>query len=116
MIKNNKIYQTSNYDKFTNFLGNRSVTSVKSRHHIEKLMESMKKSYLPQPIIVDENFSVLDGQHRLEAAKKLKLPIYFMTMTNLGNIVIDKEGKEYDMFQLQRQWISKAKLGRRTKH
>jgi len=42
--------------------------------------------------------------------------IYFMTMTNLGNIVIDKEGKEYDMFQLQRQWISKAKLGRRTKH
>ena len=33
--KNNKIYQTSNYDKFTNFLGNRSVTSVKSRHHIE---------------------------------------------------------------------------------
>ena len=42
--------------------------------------------------------------------------LYFMTMTNLGNIVIDKEGKEYDMFQLQRQWVSKAKLGRRTKH
>ena len=42
--------------------------------------------------------------------------IYFLTMTNLGNVVIDKEGKEYDMFQLQRQWISKAKLGRRTKH
>ena len=42
--------------------------------------------------------------------------IFFMTMTNLGNIVIDKEGKEYDMFQLQRQWVFKAKLGRRTKH
>ena len=42
--------------------------------------------------------------------------LYFMTMTNLGNIVIDKEGKEYDMFQLQRQWISKAKLGRRRSH
>ena len=42
--------------------------------------------------------------------------LYFMTMTNLGSIVIDKEDKEYDMFQLQRQWISKAKLGRRTKH
>jgi len=42
--------------------------------------------------------------------------IYFLTMTNLGNVVIDKEGKEYDMFQLQRQWVSKAKLGRRTKH
>ena len=42
--------------------------------------------------------------------------LYFMTMINLGSIVIDKEDKEYDMFQLQRQWISKAKLGRRTKH
>ena len=42
--------------------------------------------------------------------------IYFMTMTNLGSIVIDEEGKEHDMFQLQREWISKAKLGRRTKH
>ena len=42
--------------------------------------------------------------------------IYFMTMTNLGNIVIDKEGKEYDIFQLQREWISKAQLGRRTKY
>ena len=42
--------------------------------------------------------------------------LYFMTMSNLGSIVIDKEGKEYDMFQLQREWISKAKLGRRTKH
>ena len=63
MIRNNKIYQTNNYDKFNNFLGNRSVASVKGRHHIEKLMESMRKSYLPQPIIVDENMAVLDGQH-----------------------------------------------------
>jgi hypothetical protein len=42
--------------------------------------------------------------------------LYFMTMTNLGSIVVDKNGEEHDMFQLQRKWISKAKLGRRTKH
>ena len=42
--------------------------------------------------------------------------LYFLTMTNLGSIVIDEEGKEHDMFQLQRQWVTKAKLGRRTKH
>ena len=42
--------------------------------------------------------------------------LYFMTMTNLGSIVVDKDGEEHDMFQLQRKWISKAKLGRRTKH
>ena len=42
--------------------------------------------------------------------------LYFMTMTNLGSIVVNKDGEEHDMFQLQRKWISKAKLGRRTKH
>ena len=42
--------------------------------------------------------------------------LYFMTMTNLGSIVVDENGEEHDMFQLQRKWISKAKLGRRTKH
>ena len=42
--------------------------------------------------------------------------IYAMTLLNIGTIIIDKEGVEHDMFQLQREWISKAKLGRRTKH
>ena len=42
--------------------------------------------------------------------------VYFMTMTNLGSIVVDENGEEHDMYQLQREWISKAKLGRRTKH
>ena len=42
--------------------------------------------------------------------------IYYLTTKNVGSTVIDKKGEEYDMFQLQREWISKAKLGRRTKH
>tara|TARA_R100001015_G_C4582936_1_gene139191 strand:+ start:756 stop:1031 length:276 start_codon:yes stop_codon:yes gene_type:complete len=42
--------------------------------------------------------------------------LYFMTMSNLGNIIVDKDGEKHDMFKLQRKWISKAKLGRRTKH
>tara|TARA_R100001163_G_C5015040_1_gene159679 strand:- start:667 stop:897 length:231 start_codon:yes stop_codon:yes gene_type:complete len=37
--------------------------------------------------------------------------LYYMTVNNVGGTVVDEEGKEYDMFQLQRQWISKAKLG-----
>ena len=42
--------------------------------------------------------------------------LYVMTIMNVGTIVIDEKGEEHDMFQLQREWISKAKLGRRTKH
>ena len=42
--------------------------------------------------------------------------IYYLTTKNVGGMVVDEKGEEYDMFQLQREWISKAKLGRRTKH
>ena len=42
--------------------------------------------------------------------------IYYLTTKNVGGIVVDEKGEEHDMFQLQREWISKAKLGRRTKH
>jgi hypothetical protein len=42
--------------------------------------------------------------------------LYFLTMTNLGSVVIDKDGKEHDMFQLQRERISKAKMGRKRIH
>ena len=79
-MMNNKVYSTNNYEKFNTFLGNRSLESVKSRHHIEKLMDSMKKNYLPQPIIIDDTYAVLDGQHRLIAAKNLKLPVYFIKL------------------------------------
>tara|TARA_B100001939_G_scaffold167585_1_gene144484 strand:+ start:375 stop:653 length:279 start_codon:yes stop_codon:yes gene_type:complete len=42
--------------------------------------------------------------------------IYYLTTKNVGGIVINEKGEEHDMFQLQREWISKNKLGRRTKH
>ena len=77
---NNKIFSTTDYDKFNRFTGNRSVTSVKGRHHIDKLIESYKQNYLPSPIIVNEDMKVLDGQHRLEAARALKLPVYFIKL------------------------------------
>ena len=42
--------------------------------------------------------------------------LYVMTILNVGTIIIDEKGEEHDMFQLQREWISKAKLGSRKKH
>jgi len=55
--------------------------------------------------------------HRIEnIIRKRYGDIYLLTAQNVGSMVVDEKGKEYDMFQLQREWISKAKLGRRTKH
>ena len=55
--------------------------------------------------------------HRVEdIIRKRYGSIYIQTVLNVGDIIVDEKGNEYDMFQLQREWISKAKLGRRTKH
>ena len=55
--------------------------------------------------------------HKIEnIIRKRYGDIYLLTAQNVGSMGVDEKGEEHDMFQLQREWISKAKLGRRTKH
>ena len=42
--------------------------------------------------------------------------IYALALLNVGTTIIDEKGEEHDLLQLQRKWVSKAKLGRRTIH
>ena len=42
--------------------------------------------------------------------------IYALALLNVGTTIIDEKGEEHDLLQLQRKWISKAKLGKRTIH
>lgn len=72
----NEILQSTDYLKFQKIEGNRKI----SKAHVDSLVESIKKKNLLnlRPIIVDENFFVLDGQHRLEAAKQCEVPIYYI--------------------------------------
>jgi len=64
-----------------------------------------------------EHLLVTHRYHRIEnIIRKRYGDLYIMTILNVGSIIIDQKGEEHDMFQLQREWISKAKLGRRTKH
>ena len=64
-----------------------------------------------------EEFLVRVKLNRIEnIIRKRYGDIYYLTVKNVGSIVVDKDGEEYDMYKLQREWISKAKLGRRTKH
>ena len=64
-----------------------------------------------------EEFLVRVKLNRIEnIIRKRYGDIYYLTVKNVGSIVVDKDGEDYDMYELQREWISKAKLGRRTKH
>lgn len=70
-----KIYKTTDYEMFKSLLGNREVSEL----HVNNLMKSIREKNLLEknPIIVTGDLEIVDGQHRLEAAKRLIKPIYY---------------------------------------
>lgn len=78
-----KIKSTNDYNRFKIFDGNRKLNHA----HI-KAMEatlSEKPHLIPlNPILVNDKFEIIDGQHRFEAIKKLGLEIHYIVGDNLG--------------------------------
>lgn len=70
------VKSTTRYSAFGYIDGNRDIND----NHVRRLMKSIQSRNLLQlcPIVVDENMNVIDGQHRLAAAEKLKLPIFYV--------------------------------------
>lgn len=66
------IYETNDYDSFKRLEGNRDVKCEKK---IIKSIESV--GYIPNPIMVNENMEVIDGQNRLGALKELGMPVQY---------------------------------------
>lgn len=93
------VFETKDYDKFTFVDGNRGINVS----HLSRLKRSMRLQYLIRPIIVNEHFQVIEGQHGLVAAKSLDLPIryiiapgYGLDEVNIYNSTMKKWGeKEY---------------------
>lgn len=69
------IFISHEYDKFKKIVNNRAVDDAL----VNKIVSSIKRSndLRYKPIDVNENMEVLDGQHRLEASKRLNLPVYY---------------------------------------
>ena len=66
-------YVTNDYDKFRFIKGNRNVNESNK----SKLDNSMGEEQLVIPILVNERFEIIDGQHRYEVCKERNLPIYY---------------------------------------
>ena len=66
---------TTDYSIFKEITSNREVDPK----HVRKLVAAISKKNLlhANPIKVNESLQVIDGQHRLAAAKELGLPIYY---------------------------------------
>lgn len=87
----NEVYKTDDLDmfKFTKF--NRNVLFT------DEMLKQAKEGFI-NPIIVNEYMVVIDGQHRLEHAKKAGVPIEYIIKPGLG---------EHDIVRMnttQRPW------------
>ena len=71
-----QVNSTKNYTIFKTLSGNRPL----SKSHLKKLRKSIEdNNHLNlHPIIVNQNFEVIDGQHRLQCAKDLEIEIFYI--------------------------------------
>lgn len=67
-----RIIKTNNYNQFNLFEINRPIKNS----HVKKLMLSIQQHGLLEEITVNENYDIIDGQHRYMALKELGYPIY----------------------------------------
>lgn len=71
----NKVYKTSNLSMFKQIDGNR----IPNLQHVNRLADSIRVYGMKcNPILVNERMEVIDGQHRLMAAKEAKSFVYYI--------------------------------------
>jgi hypothetical protein len=75
------VYETTNYDMFRSLSGNRVVNPF----NVRLIVDSIKShGYLSSVVIVNENMEVIDGQHRINAAKEAGMPVLYAISQGYG--------------------------------
>lgn len=97
-VSERKIYTTTNYDLFVFTDWNRDISNAR----VVLMVESITKvGWLPQPVLVNERFEVIDGQSRVKALEQCGLPVEFCIMEGIGRV-------ECQMLNLfQKNWTTK---------
>lgn len=75
-----EVLVTNDYSMFKKLEGNRAL----HKGNINNLKKSFSKKQIKIPIIVNEKFEVIDGQHRLQVMTQLSLPVYYLILPNLN--------------------------------
>lgn len=83
-----QIQSTTAYSIFSLVASNREINLA----HVRNIVESIKVKNLlsVNPITVNDKNEVLDGQHRLQAAKELGLPIFYIVSDGLNQVDISR--------------------------
>lgn len=74
-IKVGSVYSTSDYSVFNKLRGNREIFDNRKNMIIESINN---RGWIRNPIVVNENMEIIDGQGRFEALKELGLPVEYV--------------------------------------
>lgn len=105
-----ELKNTKSYEIFKQIVSNRETDPA----HVRKLVKSIQANNLLHlnPIIVTEKMEVIDGQHRLEAAELLNLPVYFIVDDSINKESISQLNsvkKNWSMIDYVNYWtVEKA--------
>ena len=80
--KANEVLVSKNYNQFKKIKGNRELNQL----HLKRLTQSVNENDLlfANPILVNEYYEIIDGQHRFEVCQNLGKPIYYIKCKGLG--------------------------------
>lgn len=79
----NTILATSDYSKFSIMNANREI----NRPHVEAIKKSIERNgnfTQFSPVLVNERFEIIDGQHRFTALSELGLPVFYVMTEGTG--------------------------------
>ncbi len=78
-----QIQTTKDYDLFKSIDANRKVDPA----HVRKLAASIDKKNLltVNPVIVNGNMEIIDGQHRVAACRQLQIEVHYMMVGGVQN-------------------------------
>jgi hypothetical protein len=73
--------KTNDYSKFKSKDGNRNLNEL----HLKRLTESVRQNDLlhANPILVNDKYEIIDGQHRFNVCRKLGKAIYYICVKGL---------------------------------
>ena len=99
---------TNDYGMFRVLNGNRDI----KQKHVDELKRSMETiGILDVPILVNEKFEVIDGQHRLEAIKQLGGTVPYTVKPGLGLKECIDMNNDQSPWDTTTYIASKAKIG-----
>ena len=78
--------ETKNYDKFNFVLENRDINNA----NLKKIESSILEIGIQIPIIVNQNYEIIEGQHRFIALRKNKMVVPYVMSKNASEKIIAK--------------------------